>query len=284
MPEFAPGIYEDMPFRDYLAVEAFSKSAIHSLLRSPAHYQHFIKHGKRTSVMEFGSLVDIMVLEPEKLRQEIGILPSTYLSKGVEKPFNRKSTTCRDIERRLGDKYDIVVTEADVAKAKAMAANVRAHLSASEMLSQGKKQVSIFWVDETTKMPCKARIDNLRPDGIDDLKATKNAAPGPFSRIMANLGYHAGAAVYIEAWAATHQDEKLPFNFIVVEYEEPHGVATYELGPESLPAGQYLFRKALDVYAECQSAQEYPTYSEYIEPIEVPFWAQQVPEEGLLNE
>lgn len=67
----------------------------------------------------------------------------------------------------------------------------------------GAPEVSIFWTDEATGVPCKARLDYLKPRLIVDLKTFSNpygmSIDKAIARAMANYRYHVQAAWYLEA-------------------------------------------------------------------------------------
>lgn len=82
---------------------------------------------------------------------------------------------------------------------------IEAHPQLCKAFTGGEPQVSIFWTDEETGVPCKARLDYLKPRAIVDLKSIGNEIGLPIEkacyRAVANYRYHIQAAFYLEAAA-----------------------------------------------------------------------------------
>lgn len=280
-----PGIYYDIPFEDYLKWDAFSKSGIKSILKSPAHYLFWLMNDDKTKAMDFGSAIDCMVLEPNLVKSKIAIIPSTYISEKEEKkPWNNNSKTCKKTMVELKESGKLILSESEYQKASAIAEKIMSHKTAGEWIRSGKQQVSILWIDSDYGVTCKARFDNLRDEGIDDLKSTFDASPDGFCRQIGKMGYHAGAAMYSDGWAALTANIQLPFNFIAAETDEPFPVATYGLEPDSILTGRMVYKKALKIYKQCKESGKWPAYSEFCEPIEIPLWQiNRALDEGIIN-
>jgi len=271
--EIKPGIYENVPFEEYLKWDCFSKSMVKGMLRSGMHLKYYTDNPIDSEYIRLGSLVDSMLLAPEELKS-FTTPPLTYTdSKGNEKPWTNRSNTCREWANEKKEQSITVVTQEQMDKADAIVEAVRAHRTAGEYIANGKHQVSIVWEDEATGELCKGRIDNLRDEAIDDLKTTQNASPEAFRRDMGKYLYHVQAAAYSDGWSKASGEPSLPFNFIAVENEPPHGVAVYSLGIDSLMTGRVLWRKALDEYHECKVKDKWPGYSEYLEELDIPAYA-----------
>ena len=100
---------------------------------------------------------------------------------------------------------------------------------------------------------------------------------------MNYLYYHVQGAAYSDGWSLASGEAALPFNFIVVESEEPHLVATYSLGIHSILTGRYWWNQALAEYSACKASGKWPGYSPYLEDIDIPPYAimQDLPEEVI---
>lgn len=83
------------------------------------------------------------------------------------------------------------------------AAMIEKHPELSKCFHGGMPEVSIFWTDEITGTPMKARLDYLKPRAIVDLKTYSNPYGKPINRAiataMAGGRYHIQAACYYEA-------------------------------------------------------------------------------------
>ncbi len=88
-------------------------------------------------------------------------------------------------------------------KIEIAAAMIEKHPTLSKAFTGGAPQVSIFWVDKTQGVPCKARLDYLKPSAIVDLKSFANMMGKPLEvaipREIASRKYHVQGAMYDEA-------------------------------------------------------------------------------------
>jgi hypothetical protein len=141
--------------------------------------------------------------------------------------------------------------------------------------------VSLFWTDDETGVPCRARLDYLKqlPSGqwvIVDLKSTREygAEPGAISRDAHNYGRALQAAFYLAGAVAT---ELVPpdaaFMTVTVEKEPPHIVTASQMTDRALEYGHRQFRTALDTWRECTLADRWPGYSDDVISLDLPEWA-----------
>lgn len=81
------------------------------------------------------------------------------------------------------------------------AAMIENHPELKRAFAGGMPQVSVFWVDEATGVPCKVRFDYCKPRAIVDLKTFANLHQLPVkqacSNAIANHRYHDQAAFYL---------------------------------------------------------------------------------------
>ncbi|MBU2249185.1 MAG: PD-(D/E)XK nuclease-like domain-containing protein, partial [Gammaproteobacteria bacterium] len=149
--------------------------------------------------------------------------------------------------------------------------------TAAAILEGCKTQVTVIWTDPETGILCKGRFDIFKPDRFADLKVTDNPHPGAFSKVAGNLKYHVQAAIYHDGFfcateGAYPQEWKIPFSFIAAEAGPPHDVVTYDMQEESLDAGRVIYRDALQKYADCKAVNQWPGYSDFAEPLDIPQW------------
>lgn len=153
----------------------------------------------------------------------------------------------------------------------------------------GYPEVSVFWVDELTGVPMKARLDYLKVNTLIDLKSFANIKGLPVAKAVAqaviNRCYHAQAALYLEAvnWAKTFFEKGMVFVrdgqgpdepwskafmeappvprffWVFIETGDAHNVLVREFRPmvsEGIPsllggAGDRIIRRGIDAFAAC---------------------------------
>lgn len=266
----APGLYDDVPEADYhadpVAAEmgrSLSVSGAKKLLppSTPARFQWEREHGQPTRVaFDHGHAAHTLVL-------------------GVGKPFvtveaddwRTKAAREQADEARAQGATPLLAKDAE--RVHAMVDALRAHELASAVLSNGKPEQSMFWLDERTGVCRRGRIDWLRPNAIVDYKTTTlgGADPERFAKTAADFGYHMQAAWYTDGCEALGLG-RLPFVFVVQEKEPPYLVSVVQLDDEALRIGRDLNDAALAIYAECESAGEWPGYPTEVVTVALPSW------------
>lgn len=260
-----PGVYTGMPAPDYHAIDALSASGAKHLLRSPAHYlAQKEKPMEPTAAMRLGTAVHTMILEPEKADIEIARAPK------VDKRTKVGKETLELFERENAGK---LILDADVYdKAAAIADAVAKHPVARELLKDGQAETSMLW-EAHDGIPCKARFDYYKGDGIIDIKTTQDASPDAFARSIAGFKYHMQAAHYLQGYREVTGWDADHFTFIAVETEAPYAIGIYTLDEASLMSGRILMEKAALAYRTAQEPASWQGYSPNPMTISVPSWA-----------
>ena len=213
------GIYEGLDFREYIKEPGLSKSAVTKLMFSQAHYDAYLK-GKfePTPDMNFGSDVDRAIFEPD--------LPLAE--------YNLKTKTGQAYHDALHGMLDAL----DRCK------------TASQLLSGGVAQVSLFWEAENGVV-MKGRPDYMRRDWslFIDYKTTTRADWFKWRWIARDTGADTQAAIAVDGIQAI-EGEGLDFIFIVQEKKPPYAIAIYEAPPAMLESGRAKYRTAIPLYKE----------------------------------
>lgn len=235
---------------EYHAVEALSKSGMSELLRSPAHYQAWLRQANEpTAAMQLGTALHCAVLEPDKFS-------STYVVNPDDIDFRTKEGKAWK-ESVIG--MEILSTE-DAIKVNGM----RAAINRVWTVGNADVELSIF---TESGVPMKARLDCLQDGVIYDIKTTQDARPDAFMRTVANYKYHLQAAHYMR------MAEVSKFCFIAVETEPPHGVGLYWLDDAWIMEGERLRDRAIQVYMDCTVTGEWPGYEIGSKTLSMPAWA-----------
>ena len=254
----AIGIYDGMPFADYLALDAVSASSLKQVADCPAKVG-VVK--EQSAAMALGSLTHCAILEPDELERRYAV---TDLERSGTKAWNAADEEAGGRE---------LVKRADWDAALRMCNAVWAHPTARALLTGAVTERMLVWQDAETGLLCKARLDAASPlGGAVDVKTAASAHPREWARQAARLRYHWQAAHYLTGCVALGHPADA-FTFIVVESAPPHIVAVYELDYDSVEAGYCQLRKAFRRYAECRRANTWPAFGEYIETVRLPAWA-----------
>lgn len=266
-----PGIYKDMGPAEYYRRElgVVSKSALDEFRRSPEHYKVWVEgiEPEPTPALVFGNAVDCALFEPDRFERQYIIAPDLGDGRTKEGKARRAEFDVRAHGRTI-------LSEEDGEHLHAMVARIRENSIVRGLLEDpdGVAQMAVVWVDRTTGLTCKGRLDWYSPryKMAMDLKTTEDASPRAFSRSIANYGYHRQNAMYVAGLLA-HGIELDRFIFAASEKSLPFGVASYWLSPEDVRRGHQANAKDMAELKECLDANEWPGY--YGGTIELPKWA-----------
>jgi hypothetical protein len=258
-----PGIYTGIPAEEYHSGPEVSASDLEILARSPAHLAGGFR--SESSAFALGTAVHCAILEPHEFKNryflgEDGVRRGTKAWDALEAQANG-----RDVLKPSEWEMAIHVSHA-----------VRHHPGGAMLLGDmgepGLAEVSVYWEDDETGIPCRCRPDLLQPGRVCvDLKTAANASPGEFAKSIARYGYHTRAAFYLDGLEAVGAPV-IDYMFLVVEKEPPYAVAVYSLDLRSIEQGRRTYRRLLDQYAHCNKSGQWPGYPEY-QMLSLPAWA-----------
>ena len=235
---------------EYTAIPALSYSGMKELLRSPAHYQHWLANPRPDSkALRIGRATHCAFLTPDVWATTYKAIPEcdrrTKEGKAVHEAF--MSSLKPGDEALAFDEYELVT---EIAQAASRIADNLIHRTGAwvEKPLTGK--------DKTT--PIKGIPDLIDSEGwIYDLKTTEDASERGFSRAILNWGYHIQAAHYI-ALSHCNRSDIRGFRIIAVEKEAPHEGCVYEIAGDLLEQGRKECERAYSLYDRCTASGEWP--------------------------
>jgi hypothetical protein len=150
--------------------------------------------------------------------------------------------------------------------------------TAEALLADGEAELSGYWRDEPTGVGLRFRPDWMTEfDGRTvcvDVKTTVSADPREFGRSVAKFSYDLQAYWYTRGLHA-HGINDARFLFLAVEKTPPYPVSVIELDAEALARGEASMRRAIDLYADCLSRDEWTGYGDLVHTVSLPRWALQ---------
>jgi hypothetical protein len=194
----------------------------------------------------------------------------------------------RDEARATGA---VPLLRAEWEQLKAMAEALRAHPVASALFApgRGKPEQALIWQDGPTGVWRRALLDWLPAQVagwrliVPDYKTTRDADPESIARAVHTYGYHQQAAWYLDGVKALGLHGQEPaFVFVFQEKTAPYLVTVVELDALALRIGAARNRRALETYARCTAEDRWPGYSDAVESICLPAWAEKSDSEEYL--
>lgn len=253
---------EKMSYEEYESRPGIRQSSLGNLEKNPALFRFALEHPTEKEDFTFGRAFHTLILEPVMFDDQFETIPE-----GCKKGSREWKAVVESGRQPLRFNED--------KELEAMAASVRAHKTASQILALcPEKEMSIFWKDKQTGVECKARLDAPCPgiEVVADLKSTKGVAKGEFAKSIHNYKYAYQAAHTLNGCAALG----LPFSrfvFIGVEKEEPYQIAVYELDQPSIIYAAAKVQELLWLYKRCMESGIWPGYPDEIQQISLPPWA-----------
>ncbi len=276
-------IKHDMPFADYLAVEALDFSLAKWMLASPLDcwarsWLNPDREDTDSPAMRNGRAMHCRIVEPQSFRKAYvpALNPEDYplalrtvedMKEACRRLDLKVSGRRDDLAKRLRPHDDVTLWDdvvSDYAKkhagAEFLAAEqiveieiaakmIEAHPQLSKCFQGGSPEVSVFWTDPETKLPLKCRIDYLKPKVIVEYKTFNNAYGKSVDRAI--FGAIAGGKYQIQA---VFQKEGLRANGDDAEREflwifQAQGIAPVARG-HILSEGA-LYQAAVAQYRHC---------------------------------
>jgi exodeoxyribonuclease VIII len=248
--DIGPGFYDAVDFEDYASIDAYNGSSIVHMERSPLHYRWAKDHPEPpTPAMILGTITHRMILEPDRIGDFVvwGDKPDQKVRNGAKWEAFKEEYAGHTI---------ITKTERDTMVGMAVA--VRRNPAISELLRDGRSELSMVWKDTELGHLCKGRVDYLRADPlILDLKTTTDARPFKFGNQAFRLGYHIKLAMYQDGYFAL-TGELAPVKIIAVENKPPYDSAVYFVPSDVLQQGHEDYIRLMRRIRECEETGCWP--------------------------
>lgn len=264
------GVHPKLSAEEYFEIDAINKSGLDLLEKSPLHYWSAYRDPNReprrvTPAMKLGTAIHCAVLEPSKFNERYIVEPE-----GLDR--RTKEGKAKAEELRSSNRE--VISHDDFLTVSKISESVFKNDAASTLLSGGKSEFSLAWIDPETNVNCKARLDYIAEKGkiIIDLKSAEDASPSGFSMACARYNLHRQAAWYLEGVERTLGLRPEIFVFVVFEKEPPFASAFYYASADMIRQGTEECRTLLKAYASCLARDEWPGYAEELREINLPKW------------
>lgn len=274
-----PGVYPDLSINAYHADPvpggSLSSSGARALLlpSCPAKYRHEQDAPKEPrKVFEMGHAAH---------RRVLGEGPDLVLVDAARWDTNAIKARLKTIR----DAGNVPLKRPEFEQIDAMSAALADHPTAGRLFQPGRgvAEQSLFWRDPRTGVWCRARPDWMPNRGpgqrliLVDYKTTTDASPEAVQKTVYKYAYHQQAAWYLAGVKALglHGDGGEPgFVFVLQEKTAPYVVSVVELDLPALTLGEARNERALDIYRECVSTGRWPGYSDRIQYLPLPAWAE----------
>ena len=250
----------------YESISALNYSGAKQILRSPAHYQNWLKaERKETPALIIGRLVHMAIMMPKEFNNKVHELPEcdrrTKDGKAIYEQFVAS----------VG-KEDDVITAEQMLTVTSIANSGNQALATLGLQGEPYSKIECSITKPYRNILIKGRPDlvTLDKDGkvvVVDFKTTLDASARSFARDIVNYEYHIQNAFYNELNNSTR------FVFIAIEKEPPYNYAIYELDEQAVNEGRRRMDLACDIYHDCQKFGAWPGYDKSVQALSLPKYA-----------
>jgi hypothetical protein len=266
--------------------------------------------------LEWGSLLDCLVLTPELFESRYAVHPEQYVAKVMECPScrgqaqSRRCTACKvdrvgiEVARewdgkaahckawKLANVDKIQIAEAKLLEAEAAKAALMSDGIIASFIEASDKQrkVTAEWHDEATGLvvPVRCLIDLLPRSDTEfakcagDLKTSFTAAVQPFNRNVHKFAYHVQAALDLDLLVAATGEDRNTWCLVVQESYAPWQTGKRMLSQDYIELGRVAYQKLLRLYCQCLKSGFWPGYDDTDEAIQG--WSLCAPEPWMSSE
>lgn len=248
------GLYDNISFKDYKAIDAVNNSRLSRLDKCPA---AALVEQEDTPSLALGRAVHALVLEgAEVFQKEFAVAPEC----------DKRTKAGKDLfaSFQVENLNKSVLSIDEGVQVEAIRNAVFAHPFAKKILSEGKPELTIIWDDEESGLKCKGRIDWMpeRNGVLVDLKTTRDASLDKFTRSCIDYGYAKQAGMYIDGMMKATGEVFDSFIFIAVETVPPYHTEVHVMDMRFIEWGYLEYRRLLYLEAKCRKEGFYPHYTE----------------------
>lgn len=222
---------------------------------------------EETPSLRLGSAVHTLFLGETGFRDRFAIQPATYIDAktGEEKPWNGNANVCK--AWRAGQAGRTILTADQFETIRRMAASLASYPAVAQTgLLAGEVEISLIWKDPGHGIWLRNRPDVMpRGDWVVDLKTIRQADDRSIRYAIEDYGYDLQLGLAAEAARYVLGIEAATFVLVFIETSPPFAPRIVELSADKIAVGRAKARRAIETFATCLKAGQWPAY----EPLEI---------------
>lgn len=261
-----PGCYAGVPIElyhgDLTVGPGISSSGLRTIeAKSPQHYfaTSYLNPERLPEEpkdhFSFGKAAHVLLLGEGGFREQFVVRPEKW------KDWRTDAAKQWRIEQQEAGRT--VLNADDIVAIRHIAKQLAADPLVQSGILQGKVEHSLVWQDKVTGVWLRSRPDVIpSADGVlVDLKTTTDASPEAVVGSIRNHGYAMQGALAAMGMEATLGVKVTDFVLVWIEKTSPYAVNISPVDPEWLFWARRQLRRAIDTFARCVEANEWPGYS-----------------------
>jgi exodeoxyribonuclease VIII len=234
------------------------------IAETPLHAMAKLTKGEETDAMILGRGTHLAVQDPSEFGAKYTVVPEGMRRDPRAKAYQEFLAANPGKHAFTQDEWDTI---------KSIQTSFFNH-PLSKLLVGAKIEHSGWWTDPSTGVICKCRPDWFIDGVVYDLKTSaKGIGPWAFEKTIADYGYAISAAMYLEGISEILGEKLKKFVLIAAEKSAPYEIIFYDIDHSALEKGASEFRRAIEIYAECEKTGNFPGYSKDFQSIGLPAFA-----------
>lgn len=275
----------DCPIKEYLDSKGgengdpsiLSRGDLCEITTCPARWHKgYTEPDRRLPSVEFGSLFDCLLLQPNRFEEYYMMAPENYInSKKQTVPWTWRSSICRDWRDTQEAKGYQVCSGEDLLDSKAAVKALLDHPDLGDqtrrLIEHSTHQVFVLaeYHDEATGIVVVVKcLTDIVPAVEDpefgkslfDLKTGRSAHPVAWKKAVFEGDLHVQAAINLDCHNAIDGSDRCDFRHLIVENFRPWEPARRFITSEFLAMGRMKYISALRTYCECVANDHWPSY------------------------
>ena len=228
--------------------EHLSHSSFSAFLKSPLHFVHY-KFGEKekTKAKTFGSLFDMFLLEPGKLKRKYLFYDKSKCPLPKNRMNKKENAEWLDnLKKQAEEEKKILIEQSDIEQSNGMAESVKNSVPAMALLNMCDTTQE-FMNFEWEGFLWKGAKDKSCSELTLDLKTADKSDPRSVKRSIYDYGYHRQGFLYNTA----DGDKYKPYFILSVEKKKPYAVSINHLTDTMLDRAENQLQRGLERFREC---------------------------------
>ncbi len=269
-----PGVIQGVPDAIYHSWQhACSQSTLKKVWAlTPADaYDDLLMPREQTPDQSFGEAVHIGWLQPDQFEARV------VCGLGIDRRSKANKAEHEAFDLRHGGK--IILKEPDFERAYQCVEALRSHELAMSILESDGAMVeaAMLWNDPVTGLFCKGKLDiygfwQKKWNVVADLKKTRvELSDNELERELGKWGYDVQAAYYLDALDTLFPGQERRFFFIFIN-DKTFRIRVMEASAQAIDNGRIKYRAALNKWAKCCEAGEFPGWPQKVTQLRLKPW------------
>lgn len=216
---------------NYFEHPAISNTKLGWYKRSPAHFKHYQDNPQpEKKAFVIGDASHTILFQPDEFDKRFHTLDLTRRP-NPEKDFRDVANKEWKKEMEQAYAHKIIINSDEYEMIMRMMESMRQNEYVVDLLKGCEYEKEHYWIDQTTGLECKKKVDGENSIHRIDYKTSDNADPYKWQRKTWGYDYYRQAAFY-------DMDVHKEFYFIVQEKDAPYLVSVHKCTPELIHYGK----------------------------------------------